>query len=530
MEEAILKAKAGCFRDALCRGEDLKIKVTGNSMLPFLKNGQIVVIRACDVKEINIGDIVLTFADNRILCHRVFRKGKDIFQTKADALIWPDLAGSKDTLLGKVIAIETDGRIRSMEGSSARYAGWIISRVTAVTAIFYPVLRWIKRLFSAFRVKPVDSTSGVKDSIISLIKIPFKIDQKLQTLLRAEFNWEFFLENIFKEGLDGIIFYNLSQHKQEYIIPDWAFEQLKQNYLNNAGRNLFISRQIENIFAEFALEEIPLLLLRGADFFKSLYPDMGMRAMSDVDMVVHKKDLPKVKALFERLRYSHPQGYVYLFSKDGVFFDIHPDVAGFWRVNSWPRCLGIRDRDVWQKAVVVNQEAPLIKTLWLYDAILCCCAHAQEHSFSRLIWFYDVALLIKKNTEEFSADILIDRARQYNLEKPLFFVMRYIEEKKLIALPERIIAFMRQILLGGFEKKSLRMLLSDRRECICGELLYLFSIPDIFKRMQCVWDAIFVKKELFPLSARRITVWNYLVRFLKIAGYSLKKMFAVLCH
>ena len=142
LEEAILEAKVCCYQKALKQGKVISVIVTGNSMLPFLKNGETVEVNPAKIKDVGIGDIVLHYAHKRLFCHRVFRKGPGFFQTKADALIRPDPPASEEALLGKVIAKGRKGRMHAMPGP---LVGWMISRICVVTAWGYPPVRWLRR-------------------------------------------------------------------------------------------------------------------------------------------------------------------------------------------------------------------------------------------------------------------------------------------------------------------------------------------------------------------------------------------------
>ena len=346
--------------------------------------------------------------------------------------------------------------------------------------------------------------------------------------LCAEIDWHVFLNRVFSEGVDGVIYYSLTQAKSTVVLPEWVYERLKQSYLRNLGRNLLIAHDLREMTRRIAGKNIPLLLLRGADFIRRVYPSAGMRAMSDLDMVIRKEDFPAVCALFEAAGYAHPAGYPYLFMRNGVYYDLHLDTAGFWRVDAWPRLISIKNPAVWQAAPVIEKSAPSIRSLGIYDAIIACAGHVQEHSFSRLIWLYDICLILRQGGDSFSWDTLLQRAEQYRSVQPLVFALRFLQENRMAAMPPEIAGRVQRYRLGFYAAKSMAMLLSGKRELISGELLYLFSLPSLPERVRCVWRTLFVKKEVFPLAEENITVWHYLRRMSRIAVYSVKKLTAVL--
>jgi signal peptidase I len=105
----------GLFEDILDRGLSLRVKVTGRSMIPFLKGGEILTIRQETYLSLCKGDLILfrsTF-DLPVL-HRIIRIRKDDdgalwFLTKGDALMAFDDEIHQSSVLGKVCEIKKYG-------------------------------------------------------------------------------------------------------------------------------------------------------------------------------------------------------------------------------------------------------------------------------------------------------------------------------------------------------------------------------------------------------------------------------------
>ena len=84
----------------------LRLEVTGLSMLPSVRPGDILFIERCDMREIAAGDIVLFARQGRLVAHRVLCKttvgGMLHAITRGDALLSPDDPVSPAELLGSV--------------------------------------------------------------------------------------------------------------------------------------------------------------------------------------------------------------------------------------------------------------------------------------------------------------------------------------------------------------------------------------------------------------------------------------------
>jgi len=109
--------------EILKRNIVIRIKINGVSMLPFIRTGDTVIIKPFQLKEAAPGDIV-AFSDithDNIICHRLIKKYNSALIIKADNRLLGYEKVSPDALLGKVILVERDGTIISLETKTQRF-------------------------------------------------------------------------------------------------------------------------------------------------------------------------------------------------------------------------------------------------------------------------------------------------------------------------------------------------------------------------------------------------------------------------
>jgi signal peptidase I len=100
------------FADILQQELDLKIKVTGRSMRPFINNGDIVILRKVFPESLQYGDIIYyTSTNGSQIMHRIVAKtllsdNSLLLTTKGDALLQKDMPISADQILGKAFYVE----------------------------------------------------------------------------------------------------------------------------------------------------------------------------------------------------------------------------------------------------------------------------------------------------------------------------------------------------------------------------------------------------------------------------------------
>ncbi len=100
------------FADILDQGLDLRLKVTGRSMRPFVNSGETVLLRKVPADSLQRRDIIY-FMDitgsavlHRIIAKEIKAAGKTTFTTKGDALLTPDAPIAGDGVLAKAIYVE----------------------------------------------------------------------------------------------------------------------------------------------------------------------------------------------------------------------------------------------------------------------------------------------------------------------------------------------------------------------------------------------------------------------------------------
>jgi signal peptidase I len=143
------------FEDILNSGLGLRTQVTGVSMTPFLRGGEILTIKKVGSSSLRIGDLIF-FKDRRgcLILHRIIKKscldGRFTFHTKGDAVSAFDEPVHENDVLGKVFGIE-----KIVSGGNTKYIdmeSYLRKRINYINALsnlfksktYFAVLRLCK--------------------------------------------------------------------------------------------------------------------------------------------------------------------------------------------------------------------------------------------------------------------------------------------------------------------------------------------------------------------------------------------------
>jgi hypothetical protein len=136
---------------ALRGGRPLRIRVRGGSMLPFVRDGDDVVVEPAAPGDVRTGDVLCYEPwPGRLFLHRLVARTVDGLVTKGDALTYSETIPPA-ALLGRVTRVERAGRVRRLDTPLARGASRLIAAFSHVLSGVLPVALWVRRRARAVR-------------------------------------------------------------------------------------------------------------------------------------------------------------------------------------------------------------------------------------------------------------------------------------------------------------------------------------------------------------------------------------------
>lgn len=139
------------FEDILTGGAMLRMRVTGRSMNPFLRGGEILTIRKVPCNSLKKGDLIFfRSSEGCPVVHRiVWRAPHDslgiTFRTKGDALVIPDEPVGDKEILGKVCIVEYGTKHINMEARRWRAVNYMLAVISLVESRLSFIVRTVKQ-------------------------------------------------------------------------------------------------------------------------------------------------------------------------------------------------------------------------------------------------------------------------------------------------------------------------------------------------------------------------------------------------
>lgn len=138
-------------REILSQGRRVKIKLTGNSMSPFLRPYDVGIVQACTAQACCVGDVLVFRHKQSVVAHRLIKKtvqssGAIQLTTKGDACRKPDTPFDSGLLLGKLAAFERGGRQKNLSAPGRKLIARFFARFPACSFFISVFWQRTKRL------------------------------------------------------------------------------------------------------------------------------------------------------------------------------------------------------------------------------------------------------------------------------------------------------------------------------------------------------------------------------------------------
>ena len=322
-------------------------------------------------------------------------------------------------------------------------------------------------------------------------------------------DWPRLVEKARREGVAAVLFHNITRQRLEDLVLRPQVTALSGEYHANLKRNLSIIGGLRPVLAAFEQAGIPCIILKGIALAERVYPNIALRGMSDVDILVRKEDLFRVDDHLSSLGYApqdstaakaihNPAGYLASLDYRGS----HPSSLALhvhWHpVNtSVPATLfaGQVDLDrLWERAVMTDLADSRVLTLCPEHLIIYLCEHALRvgHSFDRLILVCDIFYAVKAFEKAIDWDFMVAESRRFNLSRFVYHGLLIVKHHTSQGIPDACIAKLRPSDFTRGERYFLKLQFNNRRIRGSSYFIYLAMHRSLGGKIR------FVARTLFP--------------------------------
>jgi hypothetical protein len=225
--------------------------------------------------------------------------------------------------------------------------------------------------------------------------------------------------------------------------------KLKGAYRRALYRNTITLRNAVAVVGLLRSAGIEALVLKGVAMVVLYYRELGVRPMSDFDILVRPEDARRAIHVLESTGWSRRHGPPFT---DG-FFTVHygwpfrhPNGAELdlhWYLLD-QSCAPGADADLWQAARPAEVEGSPVRVLNPTDQLLHVCVHGAEwDTVPNLRWVADAVVILKQAADQLDWSRLVSQATRHGVVVAMHATLTYVRDHFAADVPESALRALR---------------------------------------------------------------------------------------
>ena len=136
------------------------------------------------------------------------------------------------------------------------------------------------------------------DLLLSCVRIRLEPDTsgRIRSLVQKEIDWDCLVQAAIRHRVMPLLYRSLKNTCPE-AVPNAYLEQLRDSFLANAARNVFLTNKLFEILSLLKANNILALPFKGPVLAESVFGNLSLRQFVDLDVLVYKRDALRARDL-----------------------------------------------------------------------------------------------------------------------------------------------------------------------------------------------------------------------------------------
>jgi hypothetical protein len=364
--------------------------------------------------------------------------------------------------------------------------------------------------------------------LVCLCRLEFPAERlkELDTLISDITDWDYFKNLANAHGVSALVCHNLEIHDLLQRVPGLVVNYLRNSLMMSLTRNTFNTESMREVLHLLNGENIRTVILKGMALENSVYGNSGLRQMSDVDILIDRKECLKardiltangyvslpLKSFFHKIILPYSGKHLPSLLKKGTSVEIHHELFG-GRNNNLTRVLFESSYETEIKGEKAWFPEPqifflyLVKHLWLHEM-------SNE---SQLRLYTDLIVLIEKHREEILNQELLELAAGAEMSEILANHLRPLRDICGISFPDWLSIFIDNLSDEGSMERFIFFLGSPKDNPVPDKSdVYrhiIKDIPGIHRKFLYVLGDIFPSVTFMKNRYRCENTWKVLMYY-----------------
>jgi hypothetical protein len=242
-------------------------------------------------------------------------------------------------------------------------------------------------------------------------------------------DWDAACDRLIRKGLSSLFLelITIRYPQLSQRVPTELLDELKYTRQQSIKQSKVLSESFREIALAMRAKRIKLIALNGIYQSRSLYPRMGLRTLTTIDLLFLKDELESALEVFDELDFELKNTPVNEFvyeplallklKRNNIPVKLHTRLQAPYNVYNFP------EKDLFDRAEMTSLYAAPCYVFDLYDQLLYLCIDLDRQLMDSKVdfnYYADLSRLLANNYNEINWHILIDRCEAYGCEAPFF--------------------------------------------------------------------------------------------------------------
>jgi hypothetical protein len=276
-------------------------------------------------------------------------------------------------------------------------------------------------------------------------------------LLQSDLDWQQLYDRSIAHGLTPMLFKRLQEHTNWWsAVPEPFKVRFEEAYRRNLHRNQLLLEELERLLARLDKAGISVMLMKELHLLHTVYPDIGVRPVGDLDLLILKKDLIEAKSLLHKSGYDselrlnpykerYGFGYHFVCSEKDIWVDLQWNLCQREWADGERKSAEFRGPidEVWSRAKLGNlNDARAWRMSW-EDLLFHLCLHAEGHGFEELVQLYDIAHVVDGHGGQLDWQTVVATARASQVKGSIYTALRFVRDVLAADVPDDVLDMLR---------------------------------------------------------------------------------------
>jgi hypothetical protein len=246
----------------------------------------------------------------------------------------------------------------------------------------------------------------------------------------------------------------LAANLRRYGVDDSQLGRCMQLYRETRSQNHALFDAVGAVVRTLTEAGIETMVLKGWALAELYYKDIGLRPMSDVDLLVRRTDARRASHILQQLGWSPENDVTPSFARtrhavtfknrDGQQCDLH-----WWMFEEY--CPASADDDVWASSIAVDLQSASTRVPAPADQFLHVCIHGAKWARTPGIrWIADAVLMLRAGQIDWHR--LISQAERRGFVLRMQQTLRYLRALTGVPIPAEVCSQLARCPVSRFER------------------------------------------------------------------------------